>query len=303
MKKIISLLMLFAFTICMLAGCGSRQIAEGQKEYNIYCLDRDENTLKSYSWYSDKTGTDLIDEMIVQMETAPEDVKCRETIRGFGIENYAVNGNQLTIELDEGYHAMQPTTEILVRAALVRNLCQVDGVDYIMLRCHGEDLLDALGMPVGMLAESQFVDNAGNEINSYEMVKLVLFFADGDGEYLKKMTRTVEFNSNIALEKLVVEQIIAGPIGEESYPCVNSQTGINNVTVKDGICYVNFGNEFLSLPDGVKPEVAVYAIVNSLVELSNINKVSISVDGETEVLLGGELSLDTLFERNLEIIE
>ena len=42
-----------------------------------------------------------------------------------------------------------------------------------------------------------------------------------------------------------MEQLIAGPGSSEFYPTVNPETRINNVTVKDGICYVNL-NESVS---------------------------------------------------------
>ncbi len=48
--------------------------------------------------------------------------------------------------------------------------------------------------------------------------------------------------------------------------------------------------------------VPIYAIVNSLVELPAVNKVQIAVNGETTKRYRELVSLDALFERNLDII-
>ena len=48
--------------------------------------------------------------------------------------------------------------------------------------------------------------------------------------------------------------------------------------------------------------MTIYSITNSLVELSNINKVQISVDGETNITFREKFNLSDLFERNLDLL-
>ena len=50
-------------------------------------------------------------------------------------------------------------------------------------------------------------------------------------------------------------------------------------------------------------EVVLYAFVNSLTELPNINKVQFMIDSETEISFGEHSYLNEPFERNLEIVE
>ena len=48
----------------------------------------------------------------------------------------------------------------------------------------------------------------------------------------------------------------------------------------------------------------MYSVVNSLVELHDINKVQFSIDGETMKFFGNsDIRFDTPLERNLEIIK
>ena len=120
---------------------------------------------------------------------------------------------------------------------------------------------------------------------------------------LVEVIKPVEYNSNISMEKLVVEYLVKGPDSEDVYPVINPGTKILGVTVKDGICYVNLDENFLTQIYNVTADVAVYSIVNSLVELSNVNKVQIAVNGKTDIVFRETFNLVNLYERNLELIK
>ena len=112
------------------------------------------------------------------------------------------------------------------------------------------------------------------------------------------------YNSNVPMERLVVEQLLAGPLeNEKAYPTINPDTKIISVNVKDGVCYVDLDSMFLTQIYNVTADVSIYSITNSLVELSNVNKVQISVNGDTNVNYKENINFTTMFERNLEMIE
>ena len=171
----------------------------------------------------------------------------------------------------------------------------------------GEPLTDASGAVVGMMRGDSFIDNAGKEISTYETVKLKLYFANEEGTGLTSINRNVVYNSNFSVERQVVEEIIAGPkvddIGVSNvHPVMNGNTKVISVNIRDGICYVNLNEVFLNQSYQVMPEVTIYAITNSLVELGNVNKVQILVNGETNINYQESISLSTTFERNLDLI-
>lgn len=290
----------------MLTGCASgREDTAGKDDgtYYIYCLDRDENTLPYYEYKTDTTDTyRLIDELINEMSTVKEDVGYKVAIRDFSIVSEVLEDKQLILTVDEKYSMLSPTTEVLTRAAIVRTLGQIQGIDYISMRYMGEDLKDALSQPVGPMNEATFIDNPGDEINAYENKELKLFFADSDGTGLTEVTRDVEYNTSISVEKLIVEQLIQGTEAEQLRSTINPQTEIINITVKDGICYVNLSNAFLTVPEGISPEVMLYSVVDSLMQVPGIQKVQFLIDGESNINLTDNISLSTLYERNLDII-
>lgn len=303
-KRSIYTALLVLIASMALTGCSNGRASKGQFEYTIYCLDRDENTHRTYSWYTDINDRDeLVKAMLAEMSSVSENVGLREAIRDYEVLSYEFDGGQLTLDVSGAYTQLSPTTEILVRGALVRTLTQAEGVDKVCIEVSGAKLLDALGQPVGVMSATQFVDNAGNEINSYEAIKIALYFANAEGDGLTRVNRTLEYNTNISTEKLIVEQLLAGPNTPATRACLNPQTQVINVTIKDGIGYVSLDSNFLIMPEGIAPDIAVYSIVNSLSELPGVNKVQISIDGDTNIILNDGLSLDTMFERNLDIVD
>lgn len=104
------------------------------------------------------------------------------------------------------------------------------------------------------------------------------------------------------MEKLVVEQLISGPASDETFPTVSPDTKLVNITVKDGVCYLTFDSAMLMAVDNVTTDVTIYSIVNSLVELSNINKVQISIDGNKDGKFRDKYEASTIFERNLSLV-
>jgi germination protein M len=58
----------------------------------------------------------------------------------------------------------------------------------------------------------------------------------------------------------------------------------------------------LTAVNNVTTDVTIYSIVNSLVELSNINKVQFSIEGNKDGKFRDKYELSTIFERNLSLI-
>jgi germination protein M len=104
------------------------------------------------------------------------------------------------------------------------------------------------------------------------------------------------------MERLAVEQIISGPNTDICFPTISKDSKINSINVKDGVCYIDFDQNFLSEPYSVKAEVALYSVVNTVAELLDVNKVAFSINGEAAFTFM-DLAVTGPFERNLDIIE
>lgn len=305
MKKI--RLYLCCICICFLAGCGGDGGIEA-KEYTVYYVDNEENRVSGQSVEIEGEDTrEILQALFAKLSEQPENAGYKSAIpENVELESFAYEDYQLILNFNGEYSAMSPTREVLTRAAIVRTLCQVNGVNYVAFNVNGEALVNVSGVPVGYMTADQFVDNEGNEINAYEKVSLTLYYADISGGSLEAHLVDRVYNSNISMDRLIVEELIAGPEGggsvENGFATLSPDTKIVSVTTRDNTCYVNLDEGFLNLPGNVTPEAAIYSIVNSLVELSGINKVQISVNGSTDLIYMETIPLSQVFERNLEIM-
>jgi len=298
------ILFFLIFMMLFLAGCEKQNVNEGKNRYSIYYLNREETAISEFAYYTTtQEPLKVLGELLTILGQSPTNVNYYETVRNFLVTAYSINDDVVQISVDENYRKLSPTTEVLTRAAIVRTLTQIKGIRYVNMKVGENDLTDSLGGIIGSMTAEQFVDNAGNEINTYEKVELNLYFAAENGKHLVKVLRPVEYNSNISLERVVVEEIIGGSEEEEFQPTVNPNTKIISIAVKDNICYVNLSKEFLVTQNNVLPEVTVYSIVNSLIELQNINKVQISVEGNNNIVFRDAIDLAVLLERNLDILK
>lgn len=287
------------------AACGSNKPVNGTG-YQIYYVNKEETKIFGAEYDSETQDTEaLLEELLEQLGTTGERMEYIAPLSGdFALLNYTLDNGQLTMNFDEQYRNMDVIREVLVRAAIVRTLTQIPDIHYVAFTVQGEMLTDSTGIAVGTMAADTFIDNAGNEINAYEQVNLRLYFANEAGDGLvEENRRNVVYSSNISLEKLVVEQLLDGPLAQGAYPTINPLTKIVSVNVKDGVCYVNLNEEFLNQPYNVSSEVTIYSITNSLVELSNVNKVQISINGETNISYRENISLSNVFERNLDLLD
>ncbi len=289
----------------LLAGCSGEQAQSGENAVKLYYVANTETKVVMQEYDMQATDTEAqLAEMAEVLAVIPEKLEYKPPLSmGFSLLGYELMGNMLILDVDSEYQRMKPTTEVLVRAALVRSFSQIEGVSYVSITVEGESLHDNLGNVVGPMRAAQFIDNAGSEINTTEEIRLKLYFANETGDALVVLNRTLAYNTNISVEKLVVEQILAGtgPTETGCFPTIGADVELISVTTKDGVCYVNLSEEFLTPGLAVSPEVTIYSVVNSLTELVNINKVQILINGEDNVTYREKYNFTTLFERNLDL--
>lgn len=304
MKKIqwIGMLLL----VLLLTACKKESSAEEGNSYIIYEVNKEETKVSGREILTKETDSQALLELLMdELSRAPENTDLRAAIPDMlSLESYTLSDESVILNFANNYSELSLTGEVLTRAAIVRTLTQIPDVNYVSFLVEGNPLLNRLGSPVGIMTAEQFIDNSGNEINTEEIASLNLYFANKNGDRLIKVNREVVYSSNISVEKLVVEQLISGvQEGEEAYPTINQQTKVVSVTVRDGTCYVNLNDAFLAQPNDVSADVTIYSIVNSLVELSDVNKVQILINGENDITYKESMSFSNPFERNLELVE
>ena len=298
--------MLLAGCLClsvMLASCGKRTDV-GKEDPFIYCLNEDRTGLTKISYdFPEGNAEETARAVLEELKEPAEEIEYTAPIpKEVKVQGCRLRGSILDVDFNSAYLEMGALEEKLVRAAIVQSLVLIDGINAVSFTVDGEMLKDSTGFPVGLMNEDDFVENTGSSPTAYQTDTLTLYFADKEGDSLVPREVDVRYSSNVSREKLIVEKLMQGPSGSGAYPTINPDANLLSVTIKDGICYMNFDSTFLTGAYDVLPEVTVYSIVNSLVEGTEAQQVQITINGETDAKYMETVDLSQPLEAKEELV-
>lgn len=300
---------LSVFLLSVLAACGS-DTEEEVSLFQIYFIDEDESGLVTEEYetvISKQNIVDTIQKLLGQLQTKGSAGRYKNPIEPeIEISNFLIKETQLSLYFTATYSNKSGIDEILARAAIVKTLCQVPGVDFVEFYVEDQPLKMS-GNAVGLMNQDTFVDELNPEFKEQKK-RVTLYFAEEKGQTLMAVSVDVTYNAAEPLAQLMLEKLIEGPaelVDADKYnliPSIPSDTTINSVTIRDNICYVDLSREFMGMLSDVKSDVTIYSVVNTLCELSNVSKVQFSIDGELWQEYGETEHFNTPYERNLNIV-
>lgn len=305
-KNIISFcLAMILLVSAFVTGCG-KNTPPDPNAFKLFYVNNSETGIVAVDYVIQSNQSDIdavISELIEQLGKMPERLQYEAPLTGdVNLIGYSLSDKLLTLNFGIQYMDIGRTVEVLDRAAIVRTFTQLKEIEYVNFQVEGSPLTDHYGGIIGNMSADTFIFNVGNEINTYEKIELKMYFANETGDKLVPVYRSVVYNSNISMERVAVEQIIKGPNTDICFPTISKDAKINSVNVKDGVCYVDFDQAFLNVQNNVTAEVAVYSLVNTIAEFSEVNKVALSVNGESPFTFMDH-TISGPYERNLDIIE
>lgn len=276
------------------------------KGYKLYYVNSNGEKIVSDEFSLKTNDIDrMINEIIMKLKVGNY-LKSKEPVIPKTVEasSYTLNANILNLNFDEKYLELKGRDEVLRRAAIVLTLCQLEQVEYVRITVAGNPL-QSNGNDIGNMSKESFIDMIGEKSDYMIDTTVSLYYADSSGRKLRKLSANIKSDGTQMLEELVVKKIIEGPIGSDKlgyYKTVNSKTRVNRVAVNRNICYVDLSEEFLDREVDVSEDVIIYSIVNSLTELTTVNQVKITVDGEVLDVYSEYSKMSGILERNYDII-
>ncbi len=100
--------------------------------------------------------------------------------------------------------------------------------------------------------------------------------------------------------KLLINLLIEGPKNENLLKLIPENTKLNSVDIEDNILYIDFSEDFIKEQNLGKEqeELILKSIVNTVTELTEINKVAFLIDGEKDKgFPDGGVMFDKVFVR------
>lgn len=304
--RIFFLYSLIFVSVLILSACQSQQDNDNKEleesETVVYYLNKTETKLESKPIAL--TGTKREEQVMEYMEALsiqPDELALEPVIpSNITVEKFVFNdSNRLTIYFSSEYGSLTGIQEVLCRASIVKTLCQIEDIEDIEFYVSGQPLKGTNDKVVGAMRDTDFIDDS-----SAENVVVNIYFANEEGnKMVSSLLKITSYDANISIEKLILNQLIKGPVEEEMKKTLPTGSELLNVRTKDGICYVDFNEKFLEKIEGVKPEVVIYSVVNSLIQLTTISKVQFTINGQSKKIYREDIPFDISFERNLELIE
>ena len=297
-------------SIILLTGCLYNETNK-QEEYT----DVNEGVMEQKIYYVTEDGTGLVSDYIELDSNLHDETLVREILdnvfhnNSINRENNSVfesievldidsqlsnkrnNSKRVNINLSEEYFDLD-NDNISFRASIVYSLVELDNVNSVFFLVEGSDLSDA------PLNKSSFNISVDGEIPSKDE-RFNLYFIDNETMKLRLYEKQAKYDADELKENFVLQLLREGPTDESGYAgTLSEEEEITIDSVKDGIAFVEVGSDFFVVESKEKEELKAYSVVNTLTELSNINKVQFTQDGMNVSVAGYENPLSS----NLDIV-
>lgn len=303
MKKVISVLLIIILSTALFFGCNR------EKTYvKVYFKDKMSNNLNSEKRLLKKDSTspsDVAKFVLSELIAGPQN-EVNEALlpKEAKLLKFSLNDGVATVNMSSHFAQKEGTQALLLRLSLVNTLCEIKGIDGIVIQVEGKPIIsETTGKEIGVLSLG---DIALNTVETTVMEKktLKLYFPDKEGGKLRIEKRSVEIQNALSLEKTVVSELIKGPEKDTLSPSIPAGTKLLGIETKDNVCFVNFSSEFVSKTNSgsLATTMTLYSVVNSLCALDGVSSVQVLINGENGVEMGNFV-LDIPYEENKAIVE
>ena len=308
MKRLINGIFTVLLLGALFTGC-SVEVQEDQDkknaaEYYLYDINGDETTLVREAYTPEESTAEyMLKDMMQRMNSQEADSSGISLLPEEVQMNYSIEGETLVVNFNSQYSNMSRARELLVRAGVVKTFLQIPGITSVRFTIENEDLTDSRGQAVGDMTADTFAEFTGSEPDAYCSNTFTLYFTDKDGKKLVKEQRTVRYKRSIPKERIILEQLMKGPLEKGHYPTIPENTEILDVTIADRICYVAFDRVFSSYALDVSEKIPVYSVVNSLLDALDADKVQITVGSSDKLdTFGDKMALYRFYEKDDKIV-
>lgn len=304
MKRSIFLILTFLLMAGALSGCAREKELEPGAPFVCYLTMEGTGIEKREFDWSGNNVEEEIENILLALSKPDESGKLKSIIpENVEVEDFVLENEKLDLHFSKGYRKMNRTQEVLCRAAVVQSLVQLEEVGLVKFYVENEPIRDSEGTEVGYMNADDFVQNTGESLSSFQKAELSLWIPDEEGVLLTKENREIRYSSSVSVEKVIIEQLMKKKVMPNELVVMPPETKLLGVTVKDGICYVNFDDGFQISGYTINPELSIYSIVNSILENSTASQVQISVNGKTDVKFQNVVDLSKPLSMNEEFME
>lgn len=307
MKRIWKILIVLAVLVLtagiIVTACGSKK--KENSGYTVYFLNKNATALYPVNVNFRTADVDgQIGELLSLLTSKKQEVEYTNPIPdNVSVRSYTLTEGQLELHFSRDYESLGSIREALLRAAVVKTFCGLDGVDSVVFYVVDDPLTDSYGNVIAAMTQNSFVDDFAREQEAVLTKQMTFYYPTAKGDKLIEETRLVHYNTNISLPMMILNYLSYTPETDGAQATFSSRNVILNATVSDGICYVDLDASILSQESNVTQEALIYSIVDSLTTQDSITKVKITVLSTTSAIDVENNQLEGTYEPNVSLIE
>ena len=194
----------------------------------------------------------------------------------FAIQSYSVAGSEVFIYFGRAYLELVGVDRTAANCCLTLTLCALEGVDSVSIYVDGMEEAVALGLTPEELVLVDDETNPGER-------SLRMFFPAKGKSFLTSEYHTLSVEVDKPLHVYVVEELMRGPADPGLLPVFPEGSQLLGISAENRVCTLNLSSEFFDGRPGklLDARLSLYAIVNSLTSLSEVESVRILVDGKS----------------------
>lgn len=281
-------LLLLLVVILLFAGCdlsGNLKNPAATMQYSFYYLAGDEVSYHSHTGPMIAENRNLIGEQLELQNflglyfDGPETTAAESPFPArMQVKEAVLEEGCLSLSVSYEWNSMEWLDRRLAEACLLHTVLQYPGVKQLRVNDTAIKETDYL-----------LVDRAGMD----DQTAVRLYYSDMSGRYLMQETRERDSDTSLTLQEFILNELLLAPENDDHLPPLPEGTRLLGVELTQGICTVNFSEEFLAnRPEShEQARVAVFSVVNSLTEMAQVESVRfLCVGREIEMYSGLDLS-------------
>lgn len=305
MRKIKIIIILLLVIILAILGITITNIDKSLRKTNVnlyFFNDQKSSIVAETTEFKYHSPAELPEMVMKKLIKGPRDKKHSSIMsKKTYLLNLDNSTENITVDLSREFFSGQESQDILSVYAIVKSLCDINGVKSVKVTVESNDIIAPDGNVIGFMSSSDInVETDDGDSNSREVA---VYFLQKDSMSLIGEMHTIKMNDKQPIEQYIVNEIISGPISKDLSPVLSPDTALISAETKAGVCYVNFKASFIekNATSKEKELLAVYSIVNSLTELENVRQVQFLIDGKVKSDFG-DIKISETFMRNEAVL-
>lgn len=281
-RTLIGVILLCFITVLSCSCRDKSPVVQPQESISLYFGNKDSTDLVEERVSVEGVEFVKIPKMVIEklLEGPAKSEHSRIIRAGTSLLDINLNKNAVTVNLSKEFYNEENILDVLASASIVKSLCSVSGVTSVSIMVEGTPLVLDDGTVITDMKDGDLVFDA--EALTQDEANITLYFSDEDADSLVREIRRVKIPKGETMEKIVLSELIEGPEKDKIYRTVPQETKIRSIETTDGVCFVNLSHDFITKYVGgtAAEQLTVYSIVNSLTELTNVEKVQFLIEGE-----------------------